>query len=117
MKIQLKQIGTAKRGYPVYEKMTMFDDKGAESVSILDEVIELSNATLSADLFDVPADYREVKDPSQLYASMSTSGSNNSTSTGNNSGINQNVKNRRKTTAQRHRRLSAQKKKALSESA
>jgi len=98
-KYQVKQIGTAKRGYPVYEKMTMFDEQGAETVSIINEVIELSKATLSADLFDIPTDYREVKDASQLYASMSTSGSNNSTSTGssstngNNSGVNQNVKN------------------------
>lgn len=97
-KYQIKQIGTAKRGYAVYEKMTMFDESGKETMMMVNEVIELSKATLSDDLFNVPADYREVKDASQLYASMSTGG-NNSTSTnsdsnnGNNSGISQNVKN------------------------
>ncbi|MDQ3180945.1 MAG: hypothetical protein M3Q33_10540 [Acidobacteriota bacterium] len=98
-KYQIRQIGTAKRGYAVYEKMTMFDESGKETMTIVNEVIELSNAKLSDDLFIVPSDYREVKDPSQLYASMSTSGSSNSTSTGNNStngndsGVSQNVKN------------------------
>ena len=97
-KYEVKQIGTAKRGYPVYEKMTMYDENGAETVSIINEVIELSKATLSADLFEVPADYREVKDQSQLYASMSGGGDNsnsinNESTGGNNSGISQNIKN------------------------
>lgn len=95
-KYEVKQIGTAKRGYAVYEKMTMFDEQDAETVSIINEVIELSNATLSADLFDVPADYREIKDASQLYASMSTGNStstNNVSTNGNNSVISRNVKN------------------------
>lgn len=68
---ETKQIGTAKRGYPVYEKMTMFDESGKETMSMLTEVVELSKATLDAALFDVPAGYREVKDSTELYASMS----------------------------------------------
>lgn len=66
----MKQNGTGKRGYPVYEKMTMFDESGKETYSFVNEVIELSNTTLDAALFDVPAGYREVKSSSELYASM-----------------------------------------------
>ncbi|HEV2706236.1 MAG TPA: hypothetical protein VGV59_09955 [Pyrinomonadaceae bacterium] len=68
-----KQVGAAKRGYPVWEKMTMYDEAGQESFSTVNEVVELSQATLDAALFDVPADYREVKDFSaaSLMASAS----------------------------------------------
>ncbi len=59
---QMKTIGAAKRGYPVYEKMTMFEKDGRESFSMVNEVVELSQATLEASLFEPPADYREVKD-------------------------------------------------------
>lgn len=59
---ETKQVGAAKRGYPVYEKMTMFGEDGRESFSTVNEVIELSRATLDASLFEPPADYREVKD-------------------------------------------------------
>ena len=31
-KYQMKTVGTAKRGYPVYEKMTMFDESGKETI-------------------------------------------------------------------------------------
>ena len=72
---QTKQIGTAKRGYPVYEKMTMFDESGKEMQSFINEVVELSNATLDAALFDVPAGFREVKNSTELYASMSAQNS------------------------------------------
>jgi hypothetical protein len=68
-KYEVKQIGTAKRGYPVFEKMTMFDETGKETMSFVNEVVELSKATLDAGLFDVPQDYREVSDASQMYAS------------------------------------------------
>src|SRR5215203_133716 len=67
-----KQIGTAKRGYPVLEKMTMFDETGKESFTMTNEVTELANATLDAALFEVPQDWREVKDSSALYASTSS---------------------------------------------
>jgi hypothetical protein len=71
-RFQSKQIGIGKRGYPLYEKMTMFDESGKETYSFVNEVIELSNTTLDAALFDIPAGYREVKDSSELYASMSS---------------------------------------------
>lgn len=66
-KMTLKQVGTGKRGYPVYEKMTMFDESGKETFTTVSEVIELSKATLEPSLFDIASDYREVQDPSQMY--------------------------------------------------
>ncbi|HKX84755.1 MAG TPA: hypothetical protein VJL58_11085 [Pyrinomonadaceae bacterium] len=71
---ETKTIGTAKRGYPVYEKTTMFDESGKETMSYINEVVELSKATLEASLFEVPADYREVQDASQMYAAASSDG-------------------------------------------
>ncbi|HLM56341.1 MAG TPA: hypothetical protein VK422_09520, partial [Pyrinomonadaceae bacterium] len=59
---ETKQVGTARRGYPVWEKMTMYGEDGRESFSTVNEVVELSQATLDAALFEAPADYREVKD-------------------------------------------------------
>jgi hypothetical protein len=68
-----KQVGVAKKGYPVWEKMTMFDPaSGAESFSTITEVVEFSNATLDASLFDVPEGYREVKDFASAFASPAT---------------------------------------------
>ncbi len=78
-----KTIGTAKTGYPVYQKMTMYDDKGQPSFTTVQEVLEISNATLDAALFDVPAGYREVKDAAEMYnasamqAAASSGSSNN----------------------------------------
>ena len=64
---EMKQIGTAKKGYPVYEKMTMFGPDGRESFSTITEVVEFSQATLDPSLFDVPEGYREVHDFASLY--------------------------------------------------
>jgi hypothetical protein len=95
-KYQMKTVGTAKRGYPVYEKMTMFDESGKESYSMVNEVVELSKAVLESGLFDVPAGYREVDDAAQMYSAGNSSSS--STTTGSSrpsssSGISQSVKN------------------------
>jgi hypothetical protein len=79
----MKQVGKPRTGYPVLEKMTMFDENGKESFSWLTEVIELSNATLDAALFDVPSGYREVKDAQELYASMSSQSTTAKNSKGN----------------------------------
>lgn len=67
-----KQAGAAKRGYPVWEKMTMFDQNGVASFSTVNEVVEFSNATLEASLFDVPAGYREVKDFASAFSAPQT---------------------------------------------
>lgn len=70
-KYSIKTIGTAKRGYAVYEKMSMFDETGKETMSMVNEVVELSKTTLDAALFDIPEGYREVTDASQMYAASS----------------------------------------------
>lgn len=70
---EMKQTGTGKRGYPLYEKMTMFDESGAVSMSMTTEVLELSKATLEQSLFEVPSDYRQVSDASQLFSVASLS--------------------------------------------
>lgn len=94
-KYDMKTVGTAKRGYPVYEKMTMFDESGKESFSMISEVVELSKATLEASLFDVPADYREVSDASQMYAAAASSSvpSRSNASVQSDSGLSQSVRN------------------------
>jgi hypothetical protein len=74
-KYETKTIGTAKRGFPVYEKMTLFDENGKETMNMVSEVVELSKATLDAALFEVPSDYRQVADSSQLYASAANTAS------------------------------------------
>lgn len=87
-KYDIKTVGTAKRGYPVIEKMTMFDENGKETFTMMNEVLELSNTTLDAALFDIPQGWREVKDSSAMYAtteSSQTTTSYNSTTTQNSS--------------------------------
>lgn len=64
---QTKQIGAAKKGYPVYEKTTMFGPDGRETFSTVNEVVEFSQATLDPALFDLPEGYREVQDFASLY--------------------------------------------------
>jgi hypothetical protein len=90
-----KQVGAANRGYPVWEKMTMFDESGKEMMTSLNEVVELSQATLDASLFDIPQGFREVKDSTELYASMSSQSNRagGDDDTPSNSGMNQNVRN------------------------
>jgi hypothetical protein len=68
---ETKQIGTAKKGFPVWEKTTMFNPDGGESFSTINEVLEFSHATLDPSLFDIPAGYREVNDfASAMSANM-----------------------------------------------
>jgi hypothetical protein len=74
-KVVQKTLGSGKSGYPLWQKMTSFDAAGKESFSIIQEVVELSKATLDQALFEAPADYREVKESAQLYASASSASS------------------------------------------
>lgn len=76
-KYVMKSVGSGKRGYPVYEKMTMFDENGKEITSYVNEVVELSKSPLDMALFDIPEGYREVSDSAQMYAGSTpaTSGS------------------------------------------
>ncbi len=70
-----KTIGTAKTGYPVWQKMTSYEADGKESFTMISEVVELSKSTLDPALFEAPVDFREVKSASEMYASRGTSGS------------------------------------------
>ncbi|HEX8288166.1 MAG TPA: hypothetical protein VF556_09225 [Pyrinomonadaceae bacterium] len=89
----MKQVGAVKRGYPVYEKMTMFDKDGKESFTMINEVIEISKAPLEVALFEVPKDYREVSDSSEFYgiaknnSDSDFSGSAKASNSGANSGM------------------------------
>ena len=79
---ETKTIGMAKKGFPVWEKMTMIGPNGTETFSTTNEVIEFSQATLDDSLFDVPEGYREVQDfASAFAAAYGTTGSNNNEST------------------------------------
>ncbi len=97
-RFQSKQIGTGKRGFPLYEKMTMFDENGKETFSTVNEVLEFSKATLSDDLFDVPKDYREVKDASEMYSPANMVSNAMQSENQTNSGLSQNVQNLAKET-------------------
>jgi hypothetical protein len=67
---ETKQVGLAKKGFPVWEKTTMFGPNGTESFSSINEVIDFSQATLDPSLFDVPEGYREVQDFASLFSTM-----------------------------------------------
>lgn len=71
---ETKQVGMAKKGFPVWEKTTMFEPSGAESFSSINEVVEFSQAMLDASLFDVPEGYREVKDFASAFSAPTTTG-------------------------------------------
>jgi hypothetical protein len=79
---ETKTIGVAKKGYPVWEKMTMFGPNGTESFSTLNEVLEFSQATLDQSLFEIPEGYREVEDfASAFSAAAASAASSNSAET------------------------------------
>ena len=88
-KIVPKTIGSAKSGYPVWQKMTSYDANGKESFSTIQEVVELSKTTLDQALFEAPADYREVKNATEMYTAGGTSGLsyNGGSSSGSSSGV------------------------------
>jgi hypothetical protein len=64
---ETKTIGTAKKGFAVYEKMTMLG-MGAQSFSTINEVVEISQATLDQSLFEIPPDYRQVEDFASAFS-------------------------------------------------
>ena len=86
-KYDVKTVGTAKRGFAVYEKMTMFDASGRAMTTMVSEVVEFSQATLEASLFDIPAGYREVTDAAQMYAVSASSSSSPGSTAPSDSGI------------------------------
>jgi len=80
-RFETKQIGAAKTGYPVLVKTTMYGENGEVTMTMLQEAIEISQATLDASLFDVPSDYRQVQNQQEMYTSVSTSGMSATSST------------------------------------
>ncbi|MDQ1590694.1 MAG: hypothetical protein QOG71_1321 [Pyrinomonadaceae bacterium] len=70
-----KQVGVAKLGYPVMTTTTLFDDQGNESFTFTQEVLEIANAVLDNSLFDAPADYRQVRDMSEMYGAAAMASS------------------------------------------
>lgn len=67
------QTGGGKRGYALFEKMTIFDVNGAPSTAMVNEVVELSRSPIDAALFEIPEGYRELSDPSQLHLGAAAS--------------------------------------------
>ncbi|HEX7774697.1 MAG TPA: hypothetical protein VF435_19895 [Pyrinomonadaceae bacterium] len=81
---ETKQVGVARKGYPVWEKTTMFGPNGAESFSTTNEVVEFSQATLDPSLFEIPEGYQEVEDFASAFSAAAMAAqpsSNPSTST------------------------------------
>jgi hypothetical protein len=63
----LRRKGSAKAGYPLLETVNLANDDG--TISKIDiAVSEISKQSLGAELFDVPAGYREVKSAAELYS-------------------------------------------------
>jgi hypothetical protein len=70
---ETKTIGMAKKGYPVWEKTTMFGPNGGEGFSTINEVVEFSQATLDQSLFEIPEGYREVEDFASAFSAAAAS--------------------------------------------
>ncbi len=65
-RVVLKQSGTARPGLAVQETITLTNGDDAPMV-ISTEVTELKKGLLAPELFDVPADYRQVSTAAELY--------------------------------------------------
>ena len=76
--IRSKTIGTAKLGFPLLVTTTMYQPGGG-TMTMTQEVLELSREPLSAALFDVPEGYTLAKDMQELYG-ISTETTSSSTS-------------------------------------
>lgn len=92
-KFETKQIGAGRRGYPVIEKMTMFDANGKETFTMTNEVVELATATLDASLFEIPNGWREAKNQTEMYASTTSTTTASSQNSQNNSSMNSTISN------------------------
>lgn len=76
---EFKNIGNAKKGYPLTETMTMFGPDGRVVTTTTKEVLEISREPLDAALFDIPTGYSEAASAQELYmpASVADMTSNN----------------------------------------
>lgn len=70
-RVQFKQLGAARIGYPLIETTTMYGADGKAMFTSTKEVVELSREPLDAALFDVPAGYTETQNSQELYAAPS----------------------------------------------
>ncbi len=68
--IRMKQVGTAKMGYPVLVTTKMFNEDGSFT-STTREVVELSRSPLDPSLFEVPAGYTESNPYAQAAGAAS----------------------------------------------
>ena len=64
--IRQKTVGTAKLGFPLLVTTTIHQPDGS-TMTMTQEVLELSKEPLSASLFDVPEGYTLAKDMQELY--------------------------------------------------
>jgi hypothetical protein len=64
-RIRYKQSGSAKLGYPLVLKTTIYGDDN-RAFTTTTEVVSLTTSTLDVSLFDVPANYKEVNNFQEL---------------------------------------------------
>ncbi|MFN2513024.1 MAG: hypothetical protein ABR568_16585, partial [Pyrinomonadaceae bacterium] len=72
-RVQFKQVGSARIGYPLMETTTMYGADGKAMFTSTKEVVELSRDPLDAALFDVPVGYAETQNHQELYGAPSMS--------------------------------------------
>lgn len=73
-RVNTKQVGAARTGFPLIETTTMYGPDGRVLYTTTKEVVELSREPLDIALFDVPAGYAETKNSQELYAIPSMDG-------------------------------------------
>jgi hypothetical protein len=81
-RVQFKQVGSARIGYPLIETTTMYGADGKVMFTSTKEVVELSRDPLDAALFDVPAGYTETQNSQELYGAPSMAETMNSAMAG-----------------------------------
>lgn len=59
-RVSSRQVGTARKGYPLSETTTMYGPDGRATFTSTKEVLELSREPIDAALLDVPAGYTET---------------------------------------------------------
>ena len=70
-RVQFKQTGAARAGYPLIETTTLYGADGKVMFTSTKEVVELSREPLDAALFDVPSGYTETQNSQELYGAPS----------------------------------------------
>ena len=88
---EFKNVGTAKKGYPLIETMTMYGPDGRVVTTTTKEVLELSREPLDAALFDLPSGYTEAASTQELYMPASVSDMPSNSSDGEQSSVQSSV--------------------------